>query len=128
MKEFPELTVMPPFYEEIESRDFIEFVDEQLQDPDLAGIFDISYKLDFISDRVRAHGNNVKVVGFDLSKSIRQNMLEHLLDAIVFQDMFAQGNQAVKSLFGVLSGNDYPRGNIITKLEVVFEENLGYYM
>lgn len=128
MKEFPELTVMPPFYEEIESRDFIEFVDEQLQDPDLAGIFDISYKLDLISERVRAHGNNVKVIGFDLSKSIRQNMLEHLLDAIVFQDMFAQGYQAVKSLFGVLSGNDYPRGNIITKLEVVFEENLGYYM
>ena len=128
MKEFPNLEIITPFFEDNAEKPFTEYVEEQLRDPELTGIFDISYKLDLISKLVRDRGNRVKVIGFDLSKSIRQNMLEHVIDAIVFQDMYSQGYQAVRSLFTVLSGNDYPRGDIITKLEVVFEENLGYYM
>ena len=128
MKEFRHLEITPPFFEEAETRPLAEYVEEQLRDPGLTGIFDITYKLDHISRLVRKQGNRVKVVGFDLSKSIQQNMLEHLIDAVVFQNMHTQGYQAVKSLFSVLSGNDYPRGDIITKLEVVFEENLSYYL
>jgi LacI family transcriptional regulator len=126
---FSHLKVLPYFHHSSEDPLELEtWLEDTIESyPDISAIFDLSYELDVISKVVLTHPS-IKAIGFDLCESIKNHMLEHTIDAIVFQDMFAQGFLAVKGLFENLSGQNRENENIITKLEVVFEENLDFYL
>ncbi len=127
---FEHLRILPSYHYEDRPEELHRYLDTQLtENPYITGIFDLSYELDVVSAVVAKHAHRAKVIGFDLCESIKQRMLEHSIDAVVFQDMFSQGYLAVKSLYSALSSGSYPEeGTILTKLEVVFEENLDFYI
>jgi len=127
---FDHLRILPSYHYEDKPEELYSYIDGQLKkNPYITGIFDLSYELDVVSEVVAKHSHRAKVIGFDLCESIKQRMLEHAIDAIVFQDMFSQGYLAVKSLYSALSTDKRPENeSILTKLEVVFEENLDFYI
>ncbi len=127
--EFGHLNVLPTYRHFSENREELE---EYLEDtirknPDVTAIFDLTYELDQISNVVSRHPG-IKAIGFDLCERIREHMRKKTINAIVFQDMFAQGFLAVKRIYENLCDSAPAKGNIITKLEVVYEENLDFYL
>ncbi len=105
------------------------FEDVFRKHPDISAVFDLTYELDVVS-RAVAGKTGIKTIGFDLSEKIKEHMLDHTVDAIVYQDMFSQGFLAVKGIYSHLNGEEKEpqKGNIITKLELVLEENLDFYI
>jgi DNA-binding LacI/PurR family transcriptional regulator len=130
IERFDHLRILPSYHYEDHPKQLHEYLDRQLTDnPYITGIFDLSYELDIVSAVVAKHAHKAKLVGFDLCESIKERMLEHSIDAVVFQDMFSQGYLAMKSLYTALTGGPVPdKEGIQTKLEMVFEENLDFYI
>ena len=128
--QFDHLRILPSYHYNNEPEKLYSYLDSQLgKNPYITGLFDLTYELDVVSAVVAKHSHTAKVIGFDLCESIKQRMLEHSVDAIVFQDMFSQGYLAVKSLYTALTQGTIPEaGEILTKLELVFEENLDFYI
>ncbi len=127
---FEHLRILPSYHYNDQPEQLFSYLDEKLtKNPYITGIFDLSYELDIVSAVVAKHSHRAKVIGFDLCESIKQRMLEHSIDAIVFQDMYSQGYLAVKSIYSALSSGALPEdGTVLTRLEVVFEENLDFYI
>ncbi|MFO7729864.1 MAG: substrate-binding domain-containing protein [Spirochaetia bacterium] len=128
--QFEHLRILPSYHYNNEPEKLYSYLDTQLaKNPYITGLFDLTYELDVISAVVSKHSHTAKVIGFDLCDSIKQRMLEHSVDAIVFQDMFSQGYLAIKSLYTALTQGLMPETTgILTKLELVFEENLDFYI
>ncbi len=128
--QFEHLRILPSYHYNNEPEALYSYLDTQLaNNPYITGLFDLTYELDVISAVVSKHSHTAKVIGFDLCESIKQRMLEHSVDAIVFQDMFSQGYLAIKSLYTALTQGSMPEaGEVLTKLELVFEENLDFYI
>lgn len=129
IREYTHLTILSTYRHSSENREELEAYLEQTigEHPDVTAIFDLTYELDQISNVVARHPH-IKAIGFDLCEHIRDYMREGTIKTIVFQDMFAQGFLAVKGVYEALSGPGAPCENIITKLEVVYEENLDFYI
>ncbi len=127
--EFGHLNVLPGYRHYSENREELEqYLEETIRKhPDVTAIFDLTYELDQISSVVSRHPG-IKAIGFDLCERIREYMHNKTINAIVFQDMFAQGFLAVKGVYENLSDSNSANRNIITKLEVVYEENLDFYL
>ncbi|MBI9104519.1 MAG: substrate-binding domain-containing protein [Spirochaetales bacterium] len=128
---FPSIKLLPPFKYDGNDPDKIKhFLTALLsENQNLGGIFDLTYELDLISRIVNKYNNKVRLVGFDLCDSVKNHMISHSIDAVVFQDMPAQGYLAVKHLYQFLS--DSATAEIreeSTKLEVVYEGNLEFYI
>lgn len=128
--QFDHLRILPSYHYYNRPEDLYNYLDTHLKDnPYITGLFDLTYELDVISAVISKHSHSAKVIGFDLCESIKQRMLEHSVDAIVFQDMFSQGYLTIKSIYTALSQGNMPEaGEVLTKLEVVFEENLDFYI
>ncbi len=78
---------------------------------------------------MQKHDNSVRLVGFDLCDTIRDNMLSHSIDAVIFQDMVSQGYQGVKHLFhSLLHPGSEAQPMLKTKLDVVYEGNLEFFI
>lgn len=130
IRSFTHLEVLPYYRHVSEDPEELSAYLNQVfrEHPDISAIFDLSYELDVVS-RVVAGRDTVKTIGFDLSESIKEHMLDHTVDAVVYQDMFSQGFLAVKGMYTQLTeGDGGTMEHIITKLEVVLEENLDFYI
>lgn len=130
MERFPGVRLLEPYYHDGNTKTLANHVERILsENRNLGGIFDITYELDLISRIVSTYDNKVRLVGFDLSESVRNHMISHSIDAVVFQDLPTQGYLASRFLFHSLESRavvDSPR--TITKLEVVYEGNLEFYI
>ncbi len=131
MERFPEVTLIDPFVMPADTTEALQqYVEELIAgNRKLGGILDITYELDLIGSIVHRHNNSVRLVGFDLCDTIRNNMINHSIDAVIFQDMISQGYQGIKSLFQALMEDT---GGYIrmpkTKLDVVYEGNLEFFI
>ena len=99
------------------------------ENPQLVGIFDLTYRLDVISralkDRKR---EDIKLVGFDLFDEIREYVEDSTIDAVVYQDLNQQAYQAVKILFDeMFYGKRNQQRKFYAKLEVIMKENIQYF-
>jgi len=132
IERFPEINLLPPFkYDGSNNNVLGQYLEKILiANPNLGGIIDLTCELDLISRIVRENENRVRLVGFDLCDSIKNHMISHSIDAVIFQDMPSQGYIGVKNLYHYLTdesftGDTDSRGR---KLEVVYEGNLEFYI
>lgn len=131
MERFPSIKMLKPYIcSKGGKKDLEDYLAALLsQKPEIGGILDVTYEHDLISRVVYEHNNSVRLVGFDLCDSIKNHMIAHSIDAVIFQDMLTQGYVAVKNLYQALVEAS-PAGLSAenTKLEVVYEGNLEFYI
>lgn len=130
MKEYKDITVLPVRHGLLEEEEiYAQVVAKVKENPQLVGIFDLTYRLDVISralkDRKR---EDIKLVGFDLFDEIREYVEDSTIDAVVYQDLNQQAYQAVKILFDEMCYGKRNRQNkFYAKLEVIMKENIQYF-
>jgi LacI family transcriptional regulator len=141
MVRFPSITLRPPYIhdgsfqdgrlnDDSKHPDLETYLKELIGSvPNLGGILDITCDLDLAGRVVHEYSNSVRLVGFDLCDTVRDHMISHSIDAVIFQDTISQGYQAVKLLFQALT-EDSSGGLHVpdSKLEVVYEGNLEFYI
>lgn len=131
MERFPTITLRKPFQYDPDHPEKLENYMNSIFDGSgtLGGILDLTYELDLIGKIVQKNNNQVRLVGFDMCDTVRNHMIAHSIDAIIFQDMVGQGYQAVKNLFLSLVNNHLEEiPEQAAKLEVVYEGNLDFYI
>lgn len=131
MERFPDIKLRPPFhYDPLKPEALTDFVQKILNsNTNLGGILDLTYELDLVGKIVLKNNNRVRLVGFDLCNTVRNHMIDHSIDAVIFQDMPAQGYLAVKNIFKSLVAEKLvgvPEKS--SKLEVVYEGNLEFFI
>lgn len=94
------------------------------------GIYDLTYRLDVISRTLQKMGlQETALTGMDLFPEIVPCIRDHTIDAIVFQNLKAQAYLACRLLFEQMCyGNEIPRRNYHSKLEIVMSGNLDYFL
>lgn len=98
--------------------------------PDLAGIYDVSYKLPSVAETLRARGleDQIRLVGFDCYEEIVPYLKDSTVDAVVSQDLVGQAYFAAKSLFEQMCyGRVFEEKNHYSKLGIVISANVEYY-
>lgn len=127
--QFPEVHVLP-VKDRLGSTSMIEqAVSEALSIPGLAGIYDLTYKLEVLSGVLRREDRrDVALVGMDLFPEIQKDLADHTIDAIIFQDLQAQAYLACKLLFEQMCyGKAIAQTHYYSKLEVVMSSNMEYF-
>lgn len=130
IKEYPYIKLLPVSYGLTEENKIYRGVDECIKnEPELTGIFDLTYRLDVIAkllgDRNR---KDIKLVGFDLFEEIRDYVEDSSIDAVVYQDLSMQAYQAVKILFNEMCyGKSMEQRKLYSKLEIIMNENIHYF-
>ena len=96
---------------------------------DLAGIFDLTYRLDVVADVLREEGReDLRLTGFDLYPEIMEDVQDSLIDAVVYQDLNKQAYEGMKLLFEEMCyGKQLSEKKHYSKLEVVMSSNLSYF-
>lgn len=130
MEEYPDITLLPIAYGLIEE-DAIEAAIRSCisKDDSLAGIFDLTYRLDVIA-KVLGDMNrkDIKLVGFDLFEEIRSYVEDSSIDAVVYQDLSYQAYRAVKILFNEMCYDKRKEERKhYAKLEIIMKENNQYF-
>lgn len=130
MEEYPDITLLPIAYGLIEE-DVIEAAVRSCisKDDSLAGIFDLTYRLDVIA-KVLGDMNrkDIKLVGFDLFEEIRSYVEDSSIDAVVYQDLSYQAYRAVKILFNEMCYDKRKEERKhYAKLEIIMKENIQYF-
>ncbi len=131
MERFPEIGLKKPYLCNPSSPQELEqYVTHILgKEENTGGILDMTYQLDLVGTTVYKCGNKARLVGFDLCDTVRNHMIAHSIDAVIFQDTFHQGYMAAKYLFLSLENNRLvPIPERVSKLEVVYEGNLEFYL
>lgn len=131
IERFPSVNLLPPVrLYDMNDGDAEKLMTAMIRDNEnLGGILDLTSDLDKISRIVYGSNNKVRLVGFDLCDSVKNHMIRHSIDAVIFQDMPAQGYLAIKSLYLTLAKEtEFPIPITRSKLEVVYEGNLDYYI
>lgn len=130
IKEFPDCQVLPAAYELVEEEEIcraVTFCAEQ--EPDLCGIFDLTYRLDLVAKALRDCDRcDIRLVGFDLFAEIEKEIEDSVVDAVVYQDLSRQAYLGIKLLFeemcyGIVSA----KKKFYSRLEVITSENLCYF-
>lgn len=130
MKEFPEIELLPAAYGLIEEKEIYGRIAEEIaREPDLKGIFDLTYRLDVIGRALNDLGKKeIKLVGFDLFEEIRGYVEDSTIDAVIYQDLSEQAYFAVKVLFDEMCyGKCREERKRYSKLEVIMRENIIYF-
>lgn len=130
MKEFPEIELLPAAYGLIEEKEIYGRIAEEIAgEPDLKGIFDLTYRLDVIGRALNDLGKKeIKLVGFDLFEEIRGYVEDSTIDAVIYQDLSEQAYFAVKVLFDEMCyGKCREERKRYSKLEVIMRENIIYF-
>ncbi len=99
------------------------------REPELTGIFDLTYQLDIVARALRERGReDIKLVGFDLFKEIEQDVADSVIDAVVYQELSRQAYLGMKLLFEEMCYGVYQeKKKFYSKLEIVTSGNLCYF-
>ncbi len=130
LKEYPYIKLLPVSYGLTEENKIYKVIDDCIKkESELAGIFDLTYRLDVVAkvlgDRNR---KDIKLVGFDLFEEIRSYVEDSSIDAVVYQDLSMQAYQAVKILFNEMCyGKSMEQRKLYSKLEIIMNENIHYF-
>lgn len=130
IKEYPYIKLLPVSYGLTEENKIYREIDDCIKnEPELTGIFDLTYRLDVIAkllgDKKR---KDIKLVGFDLFEEIRSYVEDSSIDAVVYQDLSMQAYQAVKILFNEMCyGKSMEQRKLYSKLEIIMNENIHYF-
>lgn len=130
MEEYPDITLLPIAYGLIEE-DAIEAAVRGCIEGErtLAGIFDLTYRLDIIAGVLGDMGRkDITLVGFDLFEEIRGYVEDSSIDAVVYQDLSYQAYHAVKILFNEMCYDKHKEERKhYAKLEIIMKENIQYF-
>lgn len=99
------------------------------REPELKGIFDLTYRLDMAAKALRDCGREeIKLVGFDLFGEIEQDIADSVIDAVVYQELSRQAYMGIKLLFEEMCYGVYQeKKKFYSKLEIVTSGNLCYF-
>jgi len=98
--------------------------------PDIRGVFCTGYTSTIGAlDALHSTGrDDIRVVGYDVTKKTAEAMRENRIDALIFQDPYQQGYKAVKLLARhLLEGYLPPKPYIFIENSVVLKSNLDTY-
>lgn len=130
LKEFPACQPLPVRYGLMEEERIYQEVASCVErEPELAGIFDLTYRLDVTARALRDLGRtDIKLVGFDLFQEIEQDIADSVIDAVVYQDLSTQAYFGIKLLFEEMCYGITPeKKKFYSKLEIITGENLCYF-
>lgn len=131
MKDFCPSIQLLPLLDDLAGSSMIEgALAEILTRSKVDGIFDLTYRLDVISQVLRQKGMpNTALVGMDLFPEILPSIRDHTIDAIIFQNLKAQAYLACRLLFEQMCyGKEISRQAYYSKLEIVMSGNLEYFL
>lgn len=96
--------------------------------PDLAGIYDVSYKLTTVAETItECSRKKICLVGFDYYDEVIPYIKNSTVDAVVSQDLVYQAYKAVKIVFEQMCyGRKIPYGDQYAKLDIVMATNVDY--
>ena len=125
------LTMLQPAFgltEEKEIRKTLEKLLQEGSDRKPDGIFDLTYRLDVISDVLKQQKKKIPLVGFDLFEEIMDRVEDSTIDALIYQDLSSQAYRAVRMLFEEMCyGKIRSEKKHYAKLELIMKENLIYF-
>lgn len=100
------------------------------REPELKGIFDLTYRLDMAAKALRDCGRReLKLVGFDLFGEIEQDIADCVIDAVVYQELSRQAYMGIKLLFEEMCYGLLPeKKKFYSKLEIITSSNLCYFL
>lgn len=130
LKEYPGCEVLPIVHGLVEGENvYKEVISCINREPDLRGIFDLTYRLDMTAKALRDCGRcDIKLVGFDLFQEIEKEIEESTIDAVVYQDLSKQAYLGIKILFEEMcDGMIHEKRKFYSKLEIIMSENLCYF-
>lgn len=130
IKEYPYIKLLPVSYGLTEENKIYREIDDCIKnEPELTGIFDLTYRLDVIAKLLGdKNRKDIKLVGFDLFEEIRSYVEDSSIDAVVYQDLSMQAYQAVKILFNEMCyGKSMEQRKLYSKLEIIMNENIHYF-
>lgn len=130
LKEYPGCEVLPIVHGLVEGENvYKEVISCINSEPDLRGIFDLTYRLDMTAKALRDCGRcDIKLVGFDLFQEIEKEIEESTIDAVVYQDLSKQAYLGIKILFEEMcDGMIHEKRKFYSKLEIIMSENLCYF-
>ena len=130
MREFPSCEILPVVHGLTEEEEIRREVKDAIaKNQDLAGIFDLTYRLDVVADVLREEGReDLRLTGFDLYPEIMEDVQDSLIDAVVYQDLNKQAYEGMKLLFEEMCyGKRLSEKKHYSKLEVVMSSNLSYF-
>lgn len=127
--QFPHIHILP-IQKHLSNTGMIrEVMLKTLEIPNMTGIYDLTYKLDILSDVLRRENRrDVALVGMDFFPEIQDALADHTIDAIIFQDLQAQAYLACRLLFEQMCyGKAIERTHYYSKLEIVMSSNMDYF-
>lgn len=130
LKEYPGCEVLPIVHGLVEGENvYKEVISCINREPELRGIFDLTYRLDMTAKALRDCGRcDIKLVGFDLFQEIEKEIEESTIDAVVYQDLSKQAYLGIKILFEEMcDGMIHEKRKFYSKLEIIMSENLCYF-
>lgn len=130
LEEFPACQVLPVRYGLVEEEQIYQEVISCVErEPELAGIFDLTYRLDVTARALRDCGRtDIRLVGFDLFREIEKDIADCVIDAVVYQDLSRQAYFGIKLLFEEMCYGIAPeKKKFYSKLEIITGENLCYF-
>lgn len=130
LKEYPGCEVLPIVHGLVEGEKvYKEVISCINSEPELRGIFDLTYRLDMTAKALRDCGRcDIKLVGFDLFQEIEKEIEESTIDAVVYQDLSKQAYLGIKILFEEMcDGMIHEKRKFYSKLEIIMSENLCYF-
>ncbi len=112
-------------------RQAVECVEDYMKEyPNLAGIYDVSYKLASVAEMVwnKGIGGSIRLIGFDCYEEVVPYLRNSTVDAVVSQDLVGQAYLAAKSLFEQMCyGREFEKKDHYAKLGIVMSTNVDYY-
>lgn len=112
-------------------RQAVECVEDYMKEyPNLAGIYDVSYKLASVAEMVwnKGIGGSICLIGFDCYEEVVPYLRNSTVDAVVSQDLVGQAYLAAKSLFEQMCyGREFEKKDHYAKLGIVMSTNVDYY-
>ncbi|MCM1133934.1 MAG: substrate-binding domain-containing protein [Clostridium sp.] len=130
LKEFPGCQALPIAYGLVEDEEIYQVVTSCVRsEPDLRGIFDLTYRLDLMAKALRdCSRRDIRLVGFDLFPEIEGDIADSVIDAVVYQDLSRQAYLGIKLLFEEMCyGISGEKKKFYSKLEIITSENLCYF-
>ncbi len=130
LREFPACRILPEVHELVEGKTVYREVCACLKrEPQLSGIFDLSYRLDMTAKALRGCGREkIRLVGFDLFQEMENDIADSVIDAVVYQDLSRQAYMGIRILFEEMCyGISYGQRKLYAKLEIITSGNLCYF-
>lgn len=130
LKLFPLINVLPLANHLSSPKSIEDAITESLVDTKLAGIFDLTYRLDLICKILhQKNKTDITLVGMDLFPEITPYISDHTINAVIFQNLENQTYLACKLLFeNMCYGKKILKTKNYSKLEIVMHQNLEYYL